>query len=140
MKTTPEMDTEQAKVCEYIATLGLSARRAAEKAGVNVHTFMFRCDKVDEYAVQYARSIKARADFLAEQAIDIVDSEPERNQYGGIDNAHVNLLRLRYDARKWYTSKLHPSKYSDRVDVTSDGKALPQPPQEILFRVAEQKQ
>jgi hypothetical protein len=39
----------------------------------------------------------------------------------------TNRSRLRVDTRKWYLSKVLPKKFGEKLDLTSDGKALPQP-------------
>jgi len=44
-----------------------------------------------------------------------------------IEEEDVQRARLRIDTRKWIASKLKPKKYGDKIDVTTDGKALPAP-------------
>jgi hypothetical protein len=41
-----------------------------------------------------------------------------------VNTEHIQRSRLRVDARKWIASKLKPKKYGDKMDVTSDGKAI----------------
>lgn len=48
---------------------------------------------------------------LADKAIDGKDGD-------------VNARRLQVDTRKWFTSKLAPKLYGEKVDVTSDGKRI----------------
>ena len=40
-------------------------------------------------------------------------------------NAAVQALRVQIDSLKWVLSKIAPKKYGDKLDVTSNGKALP---------------
>ena len=40
-------------------------------------------------------------------------------------NAAVQALRVQVDSLKWVLSKIAPKKYGDKLDVTSNGKALP---------------
>jgi hypothetical protein len=65
------------------------------------------------FAERYAHARDAQADTLADEIVAIADEE-EDAQKG----------RLRVDARKWIAAKLKPKKYGDKLDVTSDGKAL----------------
>ena len=41
-----------------------------------------------------------------------------------IDQAVVNRDRLRVDSRKWLLSKMNPKKFGEKIDMTSDNKAL----------------
>ena len=45
-----------------------------------------------------------------------------------IDTGWVQLQRLKVDAKKWKLAKMNPSKYGDRIDVTSDDKPIQAPP------------
>ena len=42
-------------------------------------------------------------------------------------NAVVSAYKLKADNLKWYMSKMKPKKYGEKLDLTSDGKALPTP-------------
>jgi|WetSurMetagenome_2_1015567.scaffolds.fasta_scaffold00103_32 hypothetical protein len=74
---------------------------------------------------RYARATEMRADLMADEILEIADS------VGGdmitlkdgskvVDNAVVQRDRLRVDARKWLLAKLHPKKYGEKIDITSD--------------------
>lgn len=54
----------------------------------------------------YDLAQKTRAEFYADEIVDIADNEldPQR-------------ARNRIDARKWYASRLQPNKYGDRIDL-----------------------
>lgn len=55
---------------------------------------------------KYSIAQSARAELLADEIIDIADTE-----------ADPQRARNRIDARKWVSSKLKPNKFGDRIDV-----------------------
>lgn len=107
----------------------------------------------EPFAALYARARESQAHALADQAVAIADGTDALTAlYDGLIAAEgaavakdggpfadqrarqlMNQLRknvidrdkLRLDARKWLTSKIAPKLYGERLDVTSDGKALP---------------
>lgn len=54
----------------------------------------------------YSRVLEYRTELLVDEVIEIADTEP-----------CPQTARNRIDARRWYASKMRPSKYSDRIDV-----------------------
>lgn len=58
------------------------------------------------FSAQYARAREVQADVLADEVIEIADTEPDPQK-----------ARNRIDARKWLSSKLRPKKYGDRVEL-----------------------
>lgn len=64
---------------------------------------------------QYARAREAGADAMADDAVDIADN-PD------IDPNHKRIM---VDTRKWFTSKLKPKKYGDKVAIGGDEDAGP---------------
>jgi hypothetical protein len=74
----------------------------------------------DEFLKQYTRAKEEQADTLADDIIDIADEV----RSGYLD---PNAGRVAGDLKKWSAMKLKPKKYGDKIDMTSDGKALPQP-------------
>ena len=71
-----------------------------------------------ERAYHAARVVAA--DYLAEQALQIIDAEPERLESGAVDNAAVTLQRARFDARRWQCAKLRPDRYGEAIKVDGD--------------------
>jgi hypothetical protein len=75
-----------------------------------------------------------QAELLTDETIDIADDTTgdteiifkDGKQVKVENKEWVNRSRLRIDARKWLAAKLHPKKYGDKVDVTTDGKELKQ--------------
>lgn len=84
-----------------------------------------------EFSEQYARAREAQADALADEILDIADDGSndwmaDREEEAGVayNGDAVARSKLRVDARKWVAAKLKPKKYGDKLDLTSDGKAL----------------
>lgn len=57
-----------------------------------------------EFSAQYAHAREVQADALADEILEIADSETDPNR-----------ARVMIDARKWLAGKLRPKKYGDRV-------------------------
>ena len=85
-----------------------------------------------EQAYHAARVVAA--DYLAEQALQIIDAEPERLESGAVDNAAVTLQRARFDARRWICARLRPDRYGEVLKV-EDGRSI-----SILGALAEARQ
>jgi len=96
------------------------------------------CARYPGFATSIARAREAQAESLVEEGLDIVDAAT-------VKNAH--LARLRFDARRWFASKVAPKKYGDRLmqEVSGpDGGPIettdvppPLPPKEVALAVAE---
>jgi hypothetical protein len=74
----------------------------------------------DDFRNQYAHACEERADYLAEEALVIADDQD-------IDSGKIQRDKLRVDTRKWFVAKLHPKKYSERIqqeDITAKPKQL----------------
>jgi hypothetical protein len=68
-------------------------------------------DDREGFYAQYARSRDIALDSIAEEVFEIADgltNDPARD-------------RLRFDARRWYLSKLAPKKYGDKVTQEVSG-------------------
>lgn len=70
---------------------------------------------------QYARACEERTEAMAEDMQEIAENVDLKN------GLSVQKARLQIDTMKWLMSKQKPKKYGDKLDVTSDGKALPTP-------------
>lgn len=77
---------------------------------------------------QYARAKNEGLDAMADELIAIADESEARAVYQGeevvvvMDSAAIARNRLRFDARRWYLSKLAPKRYGDRMEVEHTGK------------------
>lgn len=74
-------------------------------------------DDRNGFAAQYARARDIGLDAIADEIIEIVDEEPGTTDMGATDSGRVADKRLRFDARRWYLSKLAPKKYGDKLAV-----------------------
>lgn len=60
--------------------------------------------KFDDFAKAYARARETRADMMAEDILEISDTEKDAAK-----------ARNRIEARKWYAAKLNPKRYGEKV-------------------------
>ena len=95
----------------------------------STQTFYKWIDEDETKSKQYARACEVRADAIFDEIIDIADEnygdkKVLENGSEVIDSEFVARSRIKIDARKWIASKLNPKKYGDKVDVTSDNKAI----------------
>lgn len=88
-------------------------------------------DDIEGFAPKYARARDVGLDAIAEQVIAIADdssndwitrTREDGSEYEVLNSDHVNRSRLRFDARRWYLSKLAPKKYGERQAVEHTGK------------------
>ena len=118
-----------AELCFHLST-GLSLRTVCKMNGMPDGTTVFRWLQDDEeFRKQYARAKQEAADALAEEIIDISDEADSVIRKGAEkkSSAYAANQRLRVDTRKWIMAKMKPKKYGEKLDLTSDGKALPVP-------------
>lgn len=136
-KGRPEVYTTELadKVCEKIV-LGYSMRTVCAFDDMPGIATVFRWLRTKpEFQEMYARATQERTEAMAEDILDIADdgsNDLMTIQKGDmtyeVENKEVtNRSRLRVDTRKWLMAKMKPKKYGDKLDLTSDGKALPQP-------------
>lgn len=93
------------KIIEAISA-GASLKHALTCQDMTAGAFNHALSKDREAATAYIRAQEIRADLLADEIIDIADTEPD-----------AQVARNRIDARKWIASKHHSKRYGDRIDV-----------------------
>ena len=71
-------------------------------------------------AQRYGRAKRLQAEFLENQLLEIVDSEPSSTNLGNVDSADVKHKELRARTRQWLMTKLDSKKYGDRQMLTGD--------------------
>lgn len=120
------------EICEQLA-LGDSLRTVCKEDKMpSLATIFNWFRKYPEFLEQYARAKQESADFMAEEILDISDNGVNdwmEKHYGEettwVTNGEaLQRSRLRVDTRKWLMSKMKPKKYGEKMDVTSDGKAI----------------
>lgn len=70
-----------------------------------------------ELRTRYQQACEDRADRLAEELLELVDSPIPQGLDGPGKSAWVQKLRLQVDTRKWIACKLKPRQYGERVDI-----------------------
>lgn len=84
------------------------------------------------FSDKYAHARQIQAENMFDEILEIADDGSNdymtitkgETSYNVEDREVTNRSRLRVDSRKWYLSKVLPKKFADKIDVTSDGKAI----------------
>ena len=92
-------------------------------------TFYQWLENNNEKAKQYARATEIRAEVIFDDILNIADQNNNDtfindDGFEVLNNDVIQRSRLKIDARKWVLSKLNPKKFGDKLDVTSDNKAI----------------
>ncbi len=120
------------KICSQLAE-GISLRTVCLDEDMPCKATVFNWLRTNkDFLDQYARAKEESADAMSEDILDIADDGTNDWMWikrGGEDvqvpdNEVLQRSRLRVDTRKWIMSKMKPKKYGDKMDVTSDGKAI----------------
>ena len=101
------------KICERLAA-GESLRKICKDDNMP-HESTVRSWVVDDYqgfSTQYARARDIGLDSRADRILEIAEGSPGSNPQRD---------RLRFDAERWYLSKLAPKKYGDRLQQEITG-------------------
>lgn len=98
---------------------GESERSACRNENVSRSSFRIKALR-EGLDTQYAHALE----MLAQDQAEALERAIEDMRSGTID---AQMARVEIDARKWFASKFLPKRYGDKLDVTSDGKQLPQP-------------
>ena len=92
----------------------------------NRSTFMRWVSSVDGLRDQYELAKQEQAHYLVEQILDIADETTNDHvtDEGGnerVNSEAIQRSRLRVDARKWYSSKVLPKLYGDKITTEHTG-------------------
>ena len=117
MAVTKDRDQIAELVPEYMAD-GLSMRQSCLKAGLTAQTFLRAVDASPGLAERYAQARGALLDAMVDQILTLADAPVPVLENGATDPGMVRQRQLQIDARRWVLSKLAPSKYGDRLDVS----------------------
>jgi len=120
------------QICALIAE-GNSLPRISKKLGFDLVSFYSWLRKYDEFLKKYTQAKEDQADTMAEQMLDISDSELPRDVFGKIDSAAVNQARLRVDTRKWIAARLKPKKFGDSTTLRGDSEAPLNPSVNVIL-------
>lgn len=105
------------KICQLLMQ-GRSIRSICENEPGMPHESTVRlwASKLNtEFSTQYRRARDIQADCYADEIIDIADKSTQETS---------SADRLKFDARRWYVSKVLPKKYGDKLDLTSAGEKI----------------
>ena len=107
---------------------GLSVFKAAKKNNTSAVSFYQWIESDKDLINRYTRAREKRADAMFEEIQEIAD-DPRQDAIvtdkGIVMNTEfVQRSKLRIDARKWMLAKMQPTKYGDKIDVTSGGNEL----------------
>lgn len=112
----PRKSEYDEKVADRIIELtseGNSLVACAQVKGIPSRTTIYKwLDANPSFADRYARAREIRADKIAEEVIDIADTEEDAQK-----------ARNRIDARKWAAGKMHPRQYGDKTIIAGTGDA-----------------
>jgi hypothetical protein len=124
----PTIYTEELaeNICSQLAE-GISLRTICLQEGMPDKATVFRWLRINkQFCDQYARAKEESTDamsedilFLSDGAIAVIKGGAEKKS-----SALGQAVRLQVDTRKWIMSKMKPKKYGDKLDMTSDGKAI----------------
>lgn len=122
-------------VDEIIAAVseGITLREICRRKEISVAAFNAWKREDEELSSRFARARDEGFDAIAEETVEIADDgtndwvERERDDgstYMELDREHVQRSKLRIETRLKLLAKWDPKRYGDKLDVTSDGKAL----------------
>lgn len=129
-------------IISYIEN-GASLRSVLRKDNMpSSSTFFIWIEEDIEKSKQYVRATEKRAESIFEDILSIVDENTNdvitlEDGREIVNNDVIQRARLRMDARKWMLGKMHPKKYGDKIDVTSDGQKIQSIPSSINIRIIE---
>lgn len=80
--------------------------QALKSEGLTADKFHRALSGDRELSLAYARALEIRSDLLADEALEIADTEQDAGK-----------ARNRIDVRKWLASKHNSKRYGDRIDL-----------------------
>ncbi|WP_325051859.1 terminase small subunit-like protein [Sinorhizobium meliloti] len=108
-------------------SIGKSLREICNAEGMPSESLVRKWVMQDEdFGAQYARAREAGMEALADEILQIADSQEGdvlKNEDGReiVNHDAIQRARLRVDTRKWLMSKIAPKKYGDRLDLNHSG-------------------
>ena len=104
---TPEL---AAVICQRIAEGQSRVKVCSDEQMPHRATVHRWANEREDFRDMYARAREDQADSLADEIVDIADSDPDPQR-----------ARVRVDARKWVAAKLKSRKYGDKVTQEHSG-------------------
>lgn len=146
----PAKPSVRTELLRLISVEGLAVKDATAKLGIAANAPSEWARHDEAFSALYARAREEQAHRYAEQAIRIADGTDALclATKEAIDDEEARLLatnpkkaaeiiaslrfgalqrdRMRFDARRWYTSKIAPKLYGERTEVEHGGKVAHQ--------------
>ena len=115
-------------LCLWISE-GKTVREFCRQDGMPSFSSVYRwMEKDEEFATRIARAREIGHDAIADETLEIIDTEPEFaeswSKEGGSkhrDSAHATWLKNRVEQRMKLLAKWNPKKYGDKVGVEAQG-------------------
>jgi transposase-like protein len=116
-------------ICQWIS-LGQTLRQWCRENDVHYSTVYLWMEKDQEFAQRFARAREIGHDAIADETLEIIDTEAEfaeswsKDGDGGSkhrDSAHVGWLKNRAEQRMKLLAKWNPKKYGEKVGVEHSG-------------------
>lgn len=104
-----------ARICAELAA-GKSLRRVCredESLPTEATIRQWAAEDRNGFFSQYTRARDIGLDAMADQVMDIADG-------ADTEDGDVPRDRLRFDARRWYLSKMAPKRYGEKVALTGE--------------------
>jgi hypothetical protein len=122
-KRTKPGSEDRAKISQLVLDgmrSGLSAFKACQAAGVPQSTFNLWVNDDAKLAEDYARAREELIERMANEVLELADSEVPETGDGKKDWQAIQKHKLQVDTRKWLLSKLAPKKYGEKLEVSGD--------------------
>lgn len=127
------------ELCESVVDNNTSFKREMDVRNVSYSVFNKILIANPHLAEIYQIARIARCDYLFEEVIEIADTPiqgdevtTEEDENGVITKTitkrsdQYRHRQIQIDARKWAVQRINPTKYGDKIDITSDNKAINQ--------------
>lgn len=116
-------------ICELIATTERGLHSICKELEISVVSVFKWIKENENFSNNYARAKESQAELSASKILEIADDASNDDlidEEGRVrpNSEWINRSRLRVDARKWIASKLHPKKYGDKTDLTTNGENI----------------
>ena len=136
MRYTDEQRKAAFKIITQRIQKGEAVRRICDEKGVpDENTFYRWLNKYEDLRELYARAKEIAADALYDEMLTIARTPVEATEVTdgplGVTIKTADALghrRLLIDTIKWRLGKERPSKYGDKLDITSGGEHVNMPP------------
>jgi hypothetical protein len=108
-------------------SIGKSLREICSVKGMPSESLVRKWVMQDEdFGAQYARAREAGMEALADEILQIADSQEgdvfvKEDGTEIVNHDAIQRAKLRVDTRKWIMSKIAPKKYGDRLDLNHSG-------------------